>query len=38
MCWETAEGGTNLVKALPKQDVGIDSLRDRLSKLLFHHV
>jgi hypothetical protein len=28
----------SLFKALPKQDVGIDSLRDRLSKLLFHHV
>jgi len=28
----------SLFKALPKQDVGIGSLRDRLSKLLFHHV
>jgi hypothetical protein len=28
----------SLFKALPKQDISINSLRDRLSKLLFHHV
>jgi GTPase SAR1 family protein len=35
---EAAYFRKSIFKVLPKQDVGIDSLRDRLSKLLFHHV